>query len=70
MLRNDLKSSPDTLGNIVEGIKDGEDYEEERTRYDDAVKKFGEDRDALALGTHLPWDPWALEAQGPRATHI
>ena len=42
MLRNDLKSSPDTLGNIVEVIKDGEDYEEERTRYDDAVKKFGE----------------------------
>ncbi|GFH50281.1 predicted protein [Chaetoceros tenuissimus] len=52
--RNDLKSTPETLGNIFEVIEDVEDHDEVRTRYDDAVEKFGEEKVFETLTYEIP----------------
>ena len=60
LLRNDLKSYPEKLGNIFEAIEDTESYEEDdeakelKTRYDDAVKKFGEEKVFKTLLDEIP----------------
>ena len=61
MLRNDLNSTPEKLGNIFEAIEDSEFHQEKdetkesmTTRYDDAVKKFGEEKVLKTLLDEIP----------------